>query len=195
MRKLDKQFSRSKLKRIREIERRLQSLKSPVEQFDVRYLSLEAVGSLEAGLLFASLQVMTSLLEFIARHLFIYHRSLDATSRSRATRDDLIYDISKAIEEDRSFGFPKLLEELKAIKIFTTREVRKMLELYKRIRNPIHHAITGRYARSRDKYGFHEVFKLRGGREFEEAIERHAIPELELVCSAIESILAKFAAA
>lgn len=193
LRQLERQFRRRTVDRIRAIQARLDSLSTTHSV--LRYFIVEAQRTLEGGLLLPALLVVTTLLELRVRLAVLDHRLLGMSGKRRKTSAGKIL---REIEEDRSFGFAKMLDELHKAKIITNVDKNRLTNLYKSTRIPLHHAITGRFIRDRAEQENLVLLDDIGGRsgshKFELVVEDYALPELEKTCDAIELLNRKVAA-
>jgi len=146
----------------------------------------EIARCLDAGLLFAALEVATSLLELFVKDLLIAARVEDNTSQ-RSPRPFQLPDdqIEREIEDVERLYFNGIVDELVARKAIDQSDADAIKDFYKNVRIPIHHGLTRRFIRlSSDVHeGGDLLTSLSLGRlgrfhKFEEVIEEDSIRHL-----------------
>ena len=188
VRPLEEQFEQSFVSRLRSIQERYSTIQS--ERIVPRYLVTEANQCLESGLLLAGLQVSCSILEFVVRRLFV--RSQTATFQSGRPNTKPVR-LSEA-EADRDLTFGRMVKQLEADGIVTSADAASLRGIYGGVRIPVQHGALGRYARERTDpfmlslFDQLELTSATDSHRMEEAIEHHAIGEIEAILDHLEHL-------
>ena len=193
-RSVEEQFEPEQVKKIRDLQSRVDSLRTSHDAS--AYFMSEASRCLDAGLLLASLQVLTSGLELRVRELLI---ARELRKRSNLSGD--AFSVEQCFEEQR-FTFRTMLDKLPQDGALTANECGDLMKVYGEIRIPVHHGIVGRYLQSLGENKDHGIADILWGNtkahittgesDLEDAVDKHGITELERVVSLIEAFSNKF---
>ena len=187
IRRLDEQFEAQTVLRLRAIQASIASL--PFKGGAGRYYAKELIYSIEAGLLLASLHIISSLLELFVRDLLI------SVSANRSTRSDVnINDIERKYEDESKplWTFSKMLDALSTQNIIGRADVDALKSFYRDVRIPLYHGLTRRFVRIHDGYApetdTENSFDIFLGRtirahRIEDHLEESAISLLEVAAS------------
>jgi hypothetical protein len=198
VRPLEEQFESNTVLRVRAIQERLSALHRL--GMVPRYAAVEAEQCLEAGLLFATLQVSCAILEFAIRRAVV--RARKAQQQAAACLSDAAREVGRRVkeaEDDRDLTFGPMLEELIASHVLTEDEAAIMHGIYRSVRNPVQHGILLRYVRDRTDKRMIEILDTVGrghgfdSRSVEEAFHDHALVELGGILTQLELVARKIA--
>ena len=180
LRPLRDQFESETVDRIQTIQARVRGVKS--DSHVIRYLHVELANALEAGLLVCAVVVARVCLEVGVRDLLVAQRSRKIGIETRAQRKKL----ERSVEESRNLMFVPMISELTRAEVLSRVEADRLCGVYKDIRIPLSHGLTGRYVRQRNgTRRFLEDVGLASDREFENLIEASSLDEIEELVEAI----------
>lgn len=145
IRPLEEQFSPDKCDEIKNLITKFSEL--PFKGGACRYLVLEVIGCLEAGLLLAAVSVASILLETSFRELLIFSRLQTVGPKTNHQTDTslLLDKLEKEIEDGPPrLNFEDIVDELSS-DVLNSGDAKNAKKFFKDVRNPIHHGITRRF--------------------------------------------------
>ena len=181
MRHYKNQFEPNMVARIDAVMQRLESIIYPTGP--ARYYGLELIMCLRAGALGGSLVVATALLELYVRGLVIHYANIAQSGWSHPI------DIETELESKKSASFRDLIDHLVVANLFDEKDAKDAKEIYTSIRIPMHHGLPRRYVEDAEDPSltiFLSMFRCRPPvtiHQFEEVIEREALPVIEKIAS------------
>lgn len=105
----------------------------------------EIADAIDCGLLLAAIDLATALVEIWVRDLLVIRKVTLVELKDKRKLSALISRIDKEIEGiERGQMFGSMCRELLALDVIDARELNWLEELYKRIRIPLHHGVSGR---------------------------------------------------
>ena len=142
-RSLEEQFEPEQANRLRLIEEAFLALR--VSGRVSSYYLLEIARAIDRGMLLAAIQLATTLLEIWVRDLLVIRKATQYPIKSKHELRWRMTKIDREIEGvDRGLQFINLVLELHALEVIDKHEASWLKKTYKRLRNPLHHGISGR---------------------------------------------------
>ena len=166
----EEQFEKETVNRIRLLIERINNLLLP--DGVSKYYAADLTLCLSAGALLGAIITSASLFEVIIREIVIERATEALSSQYRKS-----HNLEVELEEKRSLGFKKLVDELEESGLFDATDAASAKEYYDNVRIPIQHGLPARFI---EKHGdnFAKEFKALLGiskksswRDFEEVIE------------------------
>jgi len=145
VRPLEEQFEPEKCAELRDLITKFSVL--PFKEGPCRYLVLEVMGCLEAGLLLAAVSVASVLLETFFREFLISYRLQTAGPKTNHWTDtNLLFNkLERETEDGRPrLSFENIVDQLPS-DVMDPDDAEAAKKFYKTVRIPIHHGITRRF--------------------------------------------------
>jgi hypothetical protein len=188
----EQQFCSRDAAKIRSFQGRLRAIRTTGRASD--YFLFETINCLEVGLILAALQVSTSALELRARELWISMKFKEMDDKSGGA-----YTVETSIEQ--GLFFADLVNALKSHNIIALSESKRLKEIYKAIRIPMHHGIVRRYINSKEPNAKSQILEIlyryeiagftTDQGEVESILEYHGIEDIGEIIAGLEILTAK----
>jgi len=142
-RKLDEQFEPKDVRRLKIIQLALETCR--VSGRVSSYYIFEICRAIESGMLLASIELSTTLLELWIRDLLVIRK---LTQTKISDKRELPYHLAKAdivIEGlKRGKSYKEMVIELQKLGVIEQSECEWLMLIFNKIRNPLHHGLSGR---------------------------------------------------
>src|SRR5947207_5702720 len=138
-RKTEEQFDSDTAQMLRNLQRRLEAIRTTGKASD--YFLFEAAGCLDRGLILGALQLATAALELRAREILVQYAIAIIPEYDGPSND-----VESAFEADRGYFFYNIVAVLRGAGVIDIDDQIELIDVYKKIRIPLHHGIVGRYA-------------------------------------------------
>lgn len=142
-RTLEEQLEPDKSRRLRIVQKAYEALR--VRGRVSSYYIFEISRAIDSGMLLASIELATTLLEIWLRDLLVIRKATQQPSKSKYELRFRITKMDRELEGvARGVGYKRIVKELEKLEVIDSGEKRWLDSLYGELRNPLHHGLSGR---------------------------------------------------
>lgn len=142
-RTLEEQLEPDKSSRLRIIQHAYESLR--VRGRVSSYYIFEISRAIDSGMLLASIELATTLLEIWLRDLLVIRKAMQHSVTSEHEFSWVTTKLDREYEgRVRGVGYKEIVNELVKLKVIDSEERQWLDSLYGELRNPLHHGLSGR---------------------------------------------------